>query len=391
MMAAATSTAHSTMLRQALKPWHRMPVCQHHVCRQASTSTYQQQTRQQEVEPLPAHPKPPAATWYTGRPALNSFLDSLQATLKTSRSKLYHQGYLTSVSQDVRTITPIDTVQPHRPATGVRWLSAEDMASKIGTSKVRLAYYRQITGLLSELQALLPYLQEEGSSETIEQLLKKYSRPNVNAAATSLLSAEDAAALAISQASNVGGRENNRGYGYLARDSGISFAIGRKKTASARAWILPLPVTAEKSSEEPASKDASTESTEVTVKTDSEPEPALGQILINNKPISTYFPTAAERSLILRPFTLTDNLGKYNVFVLVAGSGISSQAQAVAVACARALAARDLTEENFTRQILSKGEYHLSAVPAWNYANFDPSSSRHVAKRSKSGGAKEDR
>lgn len=79
------------------------------------------------------------------------------------------------------------------------------MASKIGTSKVRLAYYRQITGLLSELQALLPYLREEGSGETVEQLLKKYARPSNNAAATSLLSTEDAAAVAAAQASNVGG------------------------------------------------------------------------------------------------------------------------------------------------------------------------------------------
>lgn len=233
------------------------------------------------------------------------------------------------------------------------------MAPKIGTSKVRLAYYRQITGLLGELQALLPYLQQEGTGETVEQLLKQYARPSNNAAATSLLSAEDAAAVAATQASNVGGRENNRGYGYLARDSGISFAIGRKKTASARAWILPLPQPKEPSSPAQTSSEnaaAGTPEMQAHAGLAGEAEPVLGQILINSKSISTYFAEAAQRSLLLRPFSLTDNLGKFNVFILVAGGGVSSQAQAAAVACARALAARDITEENVTRKILSKAD-----------------------------------
>ncbi|KAK9899053.1 ribosomal protein S5 domain 2-like protein [Cystobasidium minutum MCA 4210] len=342
-----------SMLRQAIKPWSRMSTCQRHLCRQASTSSYYAQQQQHDVEPLPAPPKPPAATWYTGRPALNSFLDQLQSTVKTTRSTLYHQGYLSSVSQDVRTLSPLSsstTTKDSRQTPGVRWLDAEGMASKIGTGKIRLAYYRQITSLLSELQALLPLLQQEGQGEELAKLLKEHARPDLNAATRSLLSEEAAAELALAQGSQIGGgRENNRGYGYLARDTGISFAIGRKKTASARAWILPLPVTqtATESPTEKASKDASSP-----VQT----EPALGQILINSRPISKYFPDAAARSLILRPFSLTENLGKYNVFVLTSGGGPSSQAQATAVACARALAARDLSEEQVTRQILSKAD-----------------------------------
>jgi small subunit ribosomal protein S9 len=197
-------------------------------------------------------------------------------------------------------------------------------------------------------------LQQEGKGEVVAQLLKEYARPSNNAAATSLLSEEQAAEVAAAQASNVGGRENNRGYGYLSRDSGISYAIGRKKTASARAWILPLPETSTPVVR--STEGAEADGAQAKANSTSDEEPALGQILINSRPISRYFPAAAERSVILRPFTLTENLGKYNVFVLVAGSGTSSQAQAVAVACARALAARDLSDENVTRQILSKGK-----------------------------------
>lgn len=370
-----------------------MPVCQHHLCRRASTSSYYaQQQQQHDVEPLPAPPKPPAATWYTGRPALNSFLDTLQSTVKSTRSSLYHQGYLTSVSQDVRTLSQ-SIIKETRQTPGVRWLDAEDMASKIGTGKIRLAYYRQITSLLSELQALLPYLQQEGQGEAVAQLLKEHARPDLNAAARSLLSEEAAAELALTQSSTIGGRENNRGYGYLARNTGISFAIGRKKTASARAWILPLPVT--EASSQSATTSSSAEATPAQ-EAQSESEPALGSILINSRPISSYFPDAAARSLILRPFSITENLGKYNVFILASGGGPSSQAQAIAVACARALAARELSEEQVTRQILNKGEYHsfhslYNALRGNLYAEFCLVHSRSVAKRSKSRGTEEDR
>jgi ribosomal protein S9 len=260
-------------------------------------------------------------------------MDTLESTLKNARSTLYHKGYLTSVSQDVRTL-PTSQAQLQRQSSGSRWLSAETLAGKIGAPKVRLAYYRQITGLLGELQALLPYLQQEGQGEIVEQLLKTYARPNNTAALTSLLTPEEAAEVEAQRADSRGGREHNRGYGYLSPESGVSYAIGRKKTATAQAYILPLPQTASNSKD----------------------EPALGQILVNSKPISQYFPSDADRSQILRPFALTECVGKYNVFILVSGSGMSSQTQAATVACARALAARDLSDDQAARKILSKGE-----------------------------------
>lgn len=383
------------MLRQGVRPWHRMSVCQHQLCRQASTSTYpplqqQQQPEQQQdqVEPLPAPTKPPSPAWYTGRPALNSLVESLQATVNTTRSSLYREGYLKSVSQDYRTLTLGAKAIQDRNATGARWLEARDMATKIGTTKVRLSYYRQIISLLNELQALLPYLQQEGRGESITKLVQEYTRPHHNDLTASLLSPEQVAELTAKRLNKIGGRETNRGFGYLDQDTGISYAIGKKKTATAKAWILPVPLTSTPEAQEGEQSES--------LSSTSESEPPLGQILINKKALSAYFPLAAERSIIVRPFTLTENLGKYNVFVLVQGSGISSQAQAVSVACARALAARDLSEEQITRKILNKGERQLLHLSCIRHADIELganfcSISRHAAKRSKSGREEEDR
>ena len=78
----------------------------------------------------------------------------------------------------------------------------------------------------------------------------------------------------------------------------------------------------------------------------------IGQVLINNKPLSQYFTSSVKCTDVLRPFALTGLLGKYNVFALARGGGQSGQADAVKLAIAKALF---VFEGDAVRRILRKG------------------------------------
>ncbi|MEI7812780.1 MAG: 30S ribosomal protein S9 [Ignavibacteria bacterium] len=62
-----------------------------------------------------------------------------------------------------------------------------------------------------------------------------------------------------------------------------------------------------------------------------------GKFIINGKEFEHAFPLETHRGDIIAPFKVTDNLGKYDVFVNVNGGGITGQAQAIRLGCARAL------------------------------------------------------
>ncbi|WP_419213747.1 30S ribosomal protein S9 [Maribacter sp. X9] len=62
-----------------------------------------------------------------------------------------------------------------------------------------------------------------------------------------------------------------------------------------------------------------------------------GDITINNKDLSVYFPTATLQYKVKQPFTLTESLDTYNVKVNVYGGGITGQAEAIRLAISRAM------------------------------------------------------
>lgn len=62
------------------------------------------------------------------------------------------------------------------------------------------------------------------------------------------------------------------------------------------------------------------------------------EIMVNDKPISTYWGRPGLASLYLRPFIVTDTLGKYSATVKVVGSGVIGQIGAFVHAVSRALA-----------------------------------------------------
>ncbi|HOM05451.1 MAG TPA: 30S ribosomal protein S9 [Candidatus Kapabacteria bacterium] len=66
-----------------------------------------------------------------------------------------------------------------------------------------------------------------------------------------------------------------------------------------------------------------------------------GKVLINKRTIDDYFPVEVWRIHALSPLQVTDNLGKFDVFVNVRGGGLTGQSGAIRLGIARALVEYD--------------------------------------------------
>ncbi|MEW6418327.1 MAG: 30S ribosomal protein S9 [Nitrospirota bacterium] len=69
--------------------------------------------------------------------------------------------------------------------------------------------------------------------------------------------------------------------------------------------------------------------------------PGDGQIIINKKPVDTYFPRETLRMMIRQPIELAGVTGKYDITAIVTGGGLSGQAGAVRHGIARAIVNMD--------------------------------------------------
>ncbi|MBB3173497.1 small subunit ribosomal protein S9 [Endobacter medicaginis] len=84
---------------------------------------------------------------------------------------------------------------------------------------------------------------------------------------------------------------------------GRSYATGRRKNAIARVWI----------------------------------KPGKGDIIVNGKPVGTYFARPVLRMLLTQPFLVADRYNQFDVFCTVKGGGLSGQAGALRHGLSRAL------------------------------------------------------
>jgi len=69
--------------------------------------------------------------------------------------------------------------------------------------------------------------------------------------------------------------------------------------------------------------------------------PGKGEVIVNGVPYEERFSRLEHRRVILQPLLVTDNMGKYNAVVKVAGGGISGQCDAICHGIARALVRTD--------------------------------------------------
>ena len=82
-----------------------------------------------------------------------------------------------------------------------------------------------------------------------------------------------------------------------------NYGTGRRKTATARVFISP----------------------------------GTGNIVVNDRPLDTYFGRETARMVVRQPLELVELLGKFDIKVTVAGGGIGGQAGAIRHGITRAL------------------------------------------------------
>ncbi len=96
-------------------------------------------------------------------------------------------------------------------------------------------------------------------------------------------------------------------------------AVGRRKTSSARVRLYP----------------------------------GTGTIIVNERPVSEYFPRETDQLMIARPLQTSDTVSSFNISIRVEGGGLTGQAGAVALGIARALCVADET----LRPVLKKNGF----------------------------------
>ncbi len=69
-----------------------------------------------------------------------------------------------------------------------------------------------------------------------------------------------------------------------------------------------------------------------------------GKIIVNNKELNSYFPTATLQYKVNQPLAMTNNEKSFDISVNVFGGGITGQAEAIRLALSRAVC--ELDEEN---------------------------------------------
>ncbi len=61
-----------------------------------------------------------------------------------------------------------------------------------------------------------------------------------------------------------------------------------------------------------------------------------GNMTINGRDLQTYFPSLVLQYKVNQPFTITENVGKYDIKANIDGGGITGQAEALRLAISKA-------------------------------------------------------
>ena len=85
------------------------------------------------------------------------------------------------------------------------------------------------------------------------------------------------------------------------------YQTGKRKSAIARVWLMP----------------------------------GSGNLTVNRKPLSDYFPLETHQNLVQEPLNLTETLGQFDALVTVRGGGVSGQAGAIRHGISKALLLAD--------------------------------------------------
>ncbi|KIM91915.1 hypothetical protein PILCRDRAFT_809909 [Piloderma croceum F 1598] len=260
-------------------------------------------------------PRPESPAFYTGRAQYNDQIISLQSSLQYSRSALTSL-HLLPLPKFARDSLPPPTSD---------WKHKRDLQVFM-QCHLSMANYRYILKMLQELNEYRRIAETAGCDE---------------------LESKMAAILDLFKKGDGGVSKGKK----LAKvdEFGRSYTLGRRKTSTARVWMIrakqpPTPAAPLESLEQQLQDISSpfkltTPSESLDQILNPPPLPVnLSQILINNLPLSKYFPLPPDRERVVRPLKIAGVLGGYNVFAIVRGGGVTGQSGAVALGLAKGLA-----------------------------------------------------
>ncbi|KIJ49674.1 hypothetical protein M422DRAFT_246746 [Sphaerobolus stellatus SS14] len=132
---------------------------------------------------------------------------------------------------------------------------------------------------------------------------------------------------------------------------GRTYAVGRRKESSARAWLIATQIAREVEAAPKLDAAARSSSPRAEALKKFENTPVMvTEVVVNNIPLAEYFPNAIDRARVIRPLKVTGVLGKFNVFAIVRGGGITGQAEALSLAIAKSLVKQEPELENILTQ-----------------------------------------
>ncbi|CCM01148.1 uncharacterized protein FIBRA_03196 [Fibroporia radiculosa] len=259
---------------------------------------------------------PESPNFYTGRAAYFDQVNALELALQHTRSALQTLQLLPLPSFVRESIPPGHHV----------WLTKLGLTEMLN-APLTTSRYRRLLGLLNQLdnyRRIAEVAGVEGLASRVADVLEIFERENKEA--------------------------------FLARgkrkpvefdEYGRSYTVGRRKESAARVWAIAV------QKQTPDAPSASTEdqpldplpqlTPTITSAMGDSPLPPTEitstNVLINNIPLSQFFPLPADRERVVRPLKIAGLVGAYNIFALVRGGGTTGQSGAISLGIAKALAA----------------------------------------------------
>ncbi|KIY44477.1 ribosomal protein S5 domain 2-like protein [Fistulina hepatica ATCC 64428] len=242
---------------------------------------------------------PDSPSFYTARAPTFDYIRSLEQALQHSRLALRTLHLLPLPDFAIKSVPEANSV----------WRSAADLSATLRTSITR-SQHRRMMDLVQELD---------------------YCRRIAIAAGCTDLARGMSDILAMFE-NGTRGQQGAAAWTQPQLDAyGRSYTLGRRKTSSARVWMVPVYTPSSPNGEK-------------------KPCVTASEIIVNGLPLASFFRLPFDRERILRPFKIAGVLGAYNVFALTRGGGCSGQSSAVAHGIAKAL----VIHEPNLRRILRK-------------------------------------
>ena len=216
-----------------------------------------------------------------------------------SRQPQFHESYLKIMDfwHQLGGLPRLDKEDVHR----VVWKSRLDYSMDL-SEQFSARFYNEAISMAKDLHSIIPYLKPAGLQEAIGNFIKD---------------------------ANPSERMKTQ---IIIDRFGRALGSGRRKTATARAWLVE----------------------------------GTGEVQVNGKSLAEAFARLHDRESATWALRITERTDKYNVWALVEGGGTTGQAEALTLAVAKALAAH----EPGLRGILRKGETRTLGLSHFSWRHF---------------------